>query len=204
MIKSTSYLFAIIFALGAFAIGQSGGVKGKVKGPNGKGIPSASIRAYKEGTEIKSTTADAKGEFSITGLSSGKYNIVFDADGYSTGTLHGIEIESGILNLGDRLVLSRDRGDFVFVQGGVFFKEGSSVTGAKVELEQVNGDGSTKSLGNTYSNVQGEFSFRRPPGMTKYRVTAKLKGISATKDIDVEEVAVYRVSLRLDLSRDDR
>ena len=204
MIKNFTLVFAAICAFAAFAVGQPAGVKGKVKGPNGKGIGSASVRVYKDGKEIKSATADAKGEFAITGLSSGKYNIVFDADGYSTGTLHGIEIESGVRNLGDRLILSRDRGDFVFVQGGVFFKEGSSVTGAKVELEQVNADGSTKSLGSTYSNVQGEFSFRRPPGMTKYRVTAKLKGISATKDVDVEEAAIYRVSLRLDLSRDDR
>lgn len=204
MIKSTSLLFAIIFALAAFAIGQPGGIKGKVKAPNGKGIPNASIVVWKDGKEIKSATADGKGEFSITGLSADKYNIVFQADGYSTGTLHGIEIKSGVQNLGDRLVLSLDRGNFVFVQGAVFFKEGSSVTGAKVELEQINEDGSTKSLASTYSNTQGEFSFRRPPGMVKYRVTAKLKGSSASKDVQVEEIAAYRVSLRLDMSRDDR
>jgi len=106
--------------------------------------------------------------------------------------------------LGDRLILSLDRGNFVFVQGSVFFKEGSSVTGAKIQLEQINADGSTKSIASSFSNSSGEFSFRRPPGNAKYRVTAKLKGISASKDVDIEEAAIYRVALTLDMSRNDR
>lgn len=203
MMKALLFIFAF-FALATSSLAQSGGVKGKVRAPNGKGIANATISISKDGKEVKSGTADEKGEFSITGLSSGKYNISFDADGYSAGTLHGVVVENGIRNLGDRLILSLDRGNFVFVQGSVFFKEGASVTGAKVELEQVNDDGSTKSLGSTYSNSSGEFSFRRSPGVAKYRVTAKLKGVSATKDVEIEEPAIYRVSLMLNMSRDDR
>ena len=204
MIRSTSILFAIVFAFATISFAQSGGVKGKVKAPNGSGIANASITVRQDGKEIKATSTDTKGEFKIAGLASGKYNITFDANGYSEGTLHGVEIKDGIRDLGDRLILTRDRGQFVILNGSVFFKEGASVTGAKIELEQVKEDGSTKSLGSTYSNTAGEFSFRRPEGVAKLRVTAKLKGASATKEVDVEEAAIYRVALTLNMSRDDR
>jgi hypothetical protein len=204
MIRTITFTLAALLSLASIAIAQSGGVKGKVKAPNGRGIANASITIRQDGKEIKSSSTDTKGEFRISGLSSGKYNITFDANGYSEGTLHGVEIKNGIRDLGDRLILTYDRGTFVIVQGSVFFKEGSSVTGAKIELEQINADGSTRSLGSTYSNSSGEFSFRRPEGAAKLRVTAKLKGVLATKDLEVEEAAIYRVALNLNMSREDR
>lgn len=204
MTRWITFLFAVLFAFAGVSLAQSGGVKGKVKAPNGNGIANASISILQDGKEVKTATTNGKGEFKISGLSEGKYNVSFDANGYSAGTLHGVEIKSGIRDLGDRLILSLDRGNFVFVQGSVFFKEGSSVTGAKIQLEQINSDGSTKSIASSFSNSSGEFSFRRPPGTAKYRVTAKLKGISASKDVDIEETAIYRVALTLDMSRNDR
>lgn len=180
-----------------------GGVKGKVRSPNGKGIPNAAITVRQDGKDIKTGSSDAKGEFAIN-LAKGKYNITFDASGYSMGVLHGVEVGSKFRDLGDRLILSVDRGTFVIIQGGVFFKEGSSVTGAKIELDQVNADGSTKSLGSMYSNSSGEFSFRRPEGVAKLRVTAKLKGASASKEVEVEEAAIYRVAITIPMSREDR
>jgi hypothetical protein len=204
MIRSITFAFASLFALASFSFAQSGGVKGKVKAPNGKGIANASIVVLKDGKEVRSANTDSKGEFRITGISAGRYNIAFDATGYSTGLKHDVVIESSVRDLGDRLILTYDRGTFVIVQGSVFFKEGSSVTGAKIQLEQVNGDGSTKTLGSTYSNSSGEFSFRRPEGAAKLRITAKLKNASATKDVEVAEAAIYRLALTLDMSREDR
>jgi Carboxypeptidase regulatory-like domain len=198
------FFFSTLFAFAALTFAQSGGVKGKVRAPNGKGISNASISVLLDGKEIKSATSDSKGEFQIAGLAKGKYNLVFDASGYSRGALHGVEVDSGIRSLGDKLVLSQDRGLFVIVQGSVFFKEGSSVTAAKIELEQINADGSTKSLGSSYSNTSGEFNFRRPEGAAKLRVTAKLKGVSASKDVQVNEAAVYRIAITLPMSREDR
>jgi hypothetical protein len=204
MTRSILFLFLAIFSLSSVLCAQSGGLKGKVKAPNGRGIANAAITVRLDGKEIKNTTAGSNGEFKISGLAAGKYNVTFDASGYSEGTLHGVEVGKGIRDLGDRLILSYDRGTFVILQGSVFFKEGSSVTGAKIELEQINADGSTRNLGNTYSNSSGEFSFRRPEGVAKLRVTAKLKGISASKDVEVAEAAIYRLALTLAMSRDDR
>ena len=204
MIRSILLLLFAFFTLSALTFGQSGGVKGKVRGPNGKGISNAAISVLLDGKEVKSAITNTKGEFAVAGLAKGKYNILFDADGYSSGTLHAVEIGSGVRDLGDRLILSQDRGNFVILQGSVFFKEGSSVTAAKIDLKQVNADGSTKSLGSTYTGTFGEFAFRRPPGAIKLRVTAKYKDASASKDVDVDEAAIYRVAITLPMSREDR
>jgi uncharacterized protein YhdP len=79
-----------------------------------------------------------------------------------------------------------------------------SVTGAKVELEEVFADGTTKKLGSTFSSVSGEFTFRRPPKEAKYRVTAKYKGVSASKDVTVDNPGIFRVAITLDISKADK
>ena len=37
-----------------------------------------------------------------------------------------------------------DQGHLVIVNGSIFYKEGTSLGGAKIEVERVNADGSTK------------------------------------------------------------
>ncbi len=200
---------ALIFATFAFsstAIAQStGGVKGKVRTSNGSGIAGATVTARQKGSEIKSATANEKGEFLLDGLESGLYNLVFDANGYSSGVLYNIEIKKKkVQDLGDRLMLSTDKGTQVIVNGSVFFKEGTSVTAAKVELESVSSDGSTKKLASGYTSSNGEFTFRMKPGNAKLRLTAKFNGASASKEIEVSEAAIYRLAITLDLSRTEK
>ena len=180
-----------------------GGVKGKVRNNKGGTIAGATVTARLNGQDVKTVRSDSKGMFSMQGLESGTYNIVFDADGYATGVKFGVEIKNGsVRDLGDRLILSADRSDQVIIQGSVFYREGTSVTGAKVEVERVNADGSTKSLGSTYTNIRGEFTFRPPPGIEKIRVTAKHKGVSGTKEItEMVNAGIYRVAVTLDISR---
>jgi len=203
MIRSATFLI-VLAAFATAAVAQSGGVKGRVKGPTGKGIANATITVRQDGKDLKSASSDAKGDFRITGISPGKYNVVFEAPGYAMGVKYDVVIERSIHDLGDRLILSYDRGTFVIVQGSVFFKEGSSATGVKIELDQVNADGSVRSLGTTYTNTSGEFTFRRPEGSARLRITAKLKNAKSSKEIEVEEAAVYRLAITLPMSRDER
>jgi hypothetical protein len=74
---------AVLCALGVSALSQTSGVKGKVRNINGKGIPV--VTARQDGKDIKTATSGSNGEFTITGLEEGKYNIAFDANGYSNG-----------------------------------------------------------------------------------------------------------------------
>ena len=200
----------LVFVLSAFFLLPSafaqGGIKGKVRNNKGSGIAGATITARLSGKDVKTVRSDSKGTFTMQGLDSGTYNIVIDADGYATGVKFGVEIkDGGMRDLGDRLILSVDQGTQVLIKGSVFFKEGTSVTAAKVEIERVNEDGTTKSLGSTYSSSAGEFTFRPPPGTSKVRVTAKYKGVTGSKEItDITGAGIYRTAITLDISRADR
>jgi protocatechuate 3,4-dioxygenase beta subunit len=129
---------------------------------------------------------------------------VFEAKGYSSGVLYKVDVQKKkTSDLGDRLMLTRDRGEQIIVMGSVFFKEGHSVTGAKVEIERINADGSAKHLGTSYTNVSGEFSFRTIDA-SKLRITASYKGVSGTKEIEVTDPAIYRLAISLNLSVAER
>ena len=199
-----------IFLLAAFCFLPSafaqGGIKGKVRNNKGSSIAGATVTARLSGKDVKTVKADSKGYFTMQGLDAGTYNIVFDADGYASGVKFGVQIKDGsVRDLGDRLILSVDQGTQIVIKGSVFFREGTSVTAAKVEIERINDDGSTKSLGSTYTSSSGEFTFRPPPGAMKIRVTAKYKGTSGSKEIaDIVNAGIYRTAITLDISRTNK
>jgi hypothetical protein len=193
-------LMLLFAALAGAAIGQTGGFKGKVRTNQGDGIANASITARKSGKDVKTVRSDAKGNFVIDGLESGNYNIVFDAGGYTSGVLYNVEAKgNSVRNLGERLMLSTDQGALVLIKGSVFYREGTSVTGAKVEIERINEDGTTKKIGSALTNISGEFTFRQPEANAKFRITAKFKGASAAKEVEVSNAAIYRLAITLDL-----
>ena len=185
---------------------QTGGLKGKVRTNSGNGIANANVTVRKDGKDLKSVNANVSGSFVIEGIEPGSYNLVIDAKGYSSGVLYNVEVKKNkVRDLGERLILNIDQGTQVILKGSVFFREGTSVTGAKVEVEKISADGSTKRLGNTFTNVSGEFTVRHPnSGSAKFRVTASYRGISASKEIQVDNAAVYRLAITLDLSRTDK
>ena len=101
-------------------------------------------------------------------------------------------------------MLTVDRGTLLIIEGSVFYKEGTSITGAKVECEEILSDGSTKKLGSTYTSADGEFRFKMREGPSKLRFKATLKGTTSTKDLVVDQAAVYRLAITLDLSRTEK
>ena len=211
MPRTTNFLiisvFAVSFAfiLSPLAFAQSSGIKGKVRTYSGNGIPNATVTVRQAGKDVRTVRSDKKGNFLMQGLEAGKYNVVFDADGYSSGVLYNVEIkEKSTRDLGERLILTVDPGSQVIVRGSVFFKEGTSVPGAKVEIERIYADGSKKSLPTLFTNESGEFAFRQPERDAKFRITAKYKDSSVTKELEVATAAVYRLAITLDISKPDR
>ncbi|HMT07653.1 MAG TPA: carboxypeptidase-like regulatory domain-containing protein [Pyrinomonadaceae bacterium] len=199
--RKLGLIFASIFLLSAAAFAQTG-VKGKVRDPNGNGIAKATIDARQEGQTVRTTTSDSKGNFAIN-LAPGLYNIGFEANGYSLGVLYKIEVKNGKMrDLGDRLILSRDRGSLVLVRGIVFDKDQFSIGGAKVELYIVNDDGSEKKVTTVFTNISGDFAFRGIDVVKKVRVKASFRGFNASKDIDVDQPEVYRTAIVLDYQRE--
>jgi hypothetical protein len=196
-------LLAAYCSLLAVHAQETGGAKGKVRSAKGDGIGGAAVTARLNGEDVKTVKTDAKGNFEITGLAPGTYNFVFERAGYGSGIRYNVEIKSkDTKDLGDRLVLLVDQGTLVIINGSVYNQDGRSVTGAKVEIARVNEDGSTKKIGSGYSNYSGEFAFRQPETNAKFRITATMKGVSASKEIAVEGAAIYRLALTLNIPKD--
>ena len=178
---------------------ETGGFKGKVRTVKGEGIAAATVTARLKGEDVKSTTADAKGNFVLEGLKAGNYNVVFNKDGYSSGVLYNVEVKKKKTNdLGERLILSVDQGTQVIIKGSVFAADGRSAGGAKVLIEKVASDGSVKKVGSSIASYSGEFTFRFSESAAKYRITASVKDSTASKEIEVTSAAIYRLAIRLD------
>jgi hypothetical protein len=208
MINSIKWAVLLLTAyclLPIAALAQTGGVKGRVRTMNGAAIQNATITARQDGEDKRSTHSDSKGNFTLTGLEPGVYSLVFDAPGYAAGLKSNIQVRNGkTTDLGDNLRLMVDRGTLVIVQGSVFFRNGTTVTAAKVEVEKVNADGTTQKLGTVWTNYQGEFSFKKAEGAAKLRFTAKYHDATASKEIDVDSAAIYRTAISLDINRDQK
>lgn len=201
----TSLLLAACCLLPASGFAQTGSVKGKVRAMNGASISNATITARQNGEDKSSARSDSKGNFELRGLEPGVYTFVFDAPGYASGLRSNIAVRNGkTTDLGDNLRLMVDRGTLVIVQGAVFFKDGTSVTGAKIEVEKVNADGTTQKLNTVWTNYQGEFSFRKEQGAARLRFTAKYRDVSASKEVDVDTAEVYRLAISLPIERKER
>ena len=203
-LKRATFAAVLGLLVAAAAFGQtSGGLKGKVRNSRGTGIPEATVTARQNGADVKTATANGKGEFVLDGLNAGVYNLVFDAKGYASGVLYNVEVKKNKVNdLGERLILAPDQGSLVIVKGSVFFKNGTSVVGAQVEIARVNADGSVKKVASGTTNISGEFTYRQPEGTAKLRVTAIYNKTTASKDIEVSEPAIYRLAISLDIDRD--
>ncbi len=206
--NKTRILSAGVFlmALGIFsAVSAQTGLKGKVRTNSGSGIANASVTVRKDGKDLKSVSANSGGNFVIEGIDPGSYSLVVDAKGYSSGVIHNVEVKKNkVRDLGDRLILNVDQGSQVILKGSVFFREGTSVTGAKIEVEKINADGSAVRLGTMFTNISGEFTIRQPEGPAKLRVKANYKGAFGTKEIEVSNAAVYRLAITLDISRTEK
>ncbi|CAN5614813.1 hypothetical protein BH20ACI4_BH20ACI4_05000 [soil metagenome] len=197
-----SSLFLVLTASLAFAQ-NTGGLKGKVRDTKGKSISGVTITVRQKGEDLKSLKSDSKGEFVMEGLKPGMYNVVFERDGYGTGVLYNVEVQKKkVGDLGNRLVMRVDQGTLVIINGSVFNQFGGSIYGAKVEIERISGN-STKNIGSSYTSQSGEFIFRFPEKADRFRITATAKGVSASKEIEVSEAAVYRLALTLEMPKNN-
>lgn len=188
------------FSCAAASAQSSGGIKGKVRVADGDGISGVSVTARKKSEDVKSATTDSSGKFTLEGLKSGTYTLVFNKSGYSSGLLYNVEVKNNkTKDLGDRLILTIDQGTQVIVKGSVFDQDGRSISGAKIEVEKISSEGATKKLGSNIASYSGEFTFRFPEGAAKLRITASAKGVKESKEIEVDNAAIYRLAIILNL-----
>ena len=191
----------LLFVLSSAAVWAqtTGSVKGKIRSNKGEGIQAVTVTARLKGEDVKSVKSDAKGVFTLDGLAPGVYNLVFEKKGYSTGVRYNVEVRLGLNDLGERLILNLDPGTQVIIKGSVFDKNGRSIPGAKIEIQRIKEDGSTKKADSGMTSQSGEFTFRFPEASAKYRVLASYNGIKNSKDIEVDSAMIYRLAITLDM-----
>ena len=196
----------VLFSLPVLVFGQeTGGIKGKVRAANEKALAEATITARQDGKDIKSVKTDRNGNFLLSGLAPGIYNFLFEKDGFASGVKYNVKIEQNqVRDLGDRLILAVDPGTLVFIKGSVFTPDGKSYPGVDIKIERISADGKTKKVGSGYTNESGEFAFRFPDAVAKYRVTASIKGMKESQEVEVANAAVYRVAFTMKGSKDDK
>jgi len=187
----------LIASIACFAQDKgTGSIKGKVRVE--KGSPSGVAVSLQQGDqEISRATTDKRGDFVISRVNPGTYSLKFRKAGLSIGTVDDVSVKAGqTRTLGDHLYLTVDEGSIVFIRGSVFTEEGRSVPGVRVDLARVVDADSIKKLDSRVTGETGEFVFRLPPDVGKYRLTLKADGTEpATKDVEVDNAAVYRVAL---------
>ena len=200
-VKTIFSLLLISFLSIAAVFSQgTGSVKGKVRSDSGNRIGGVKITARQDGEDLKSTRTNRKGEFRLRGLTPGTYNLVFEKRGFSGGVLYNVLVKKKkVNNLRDRLVMTVDQGTLVIINGSVFNQHGRSVPGAKIKIYRIRPGKSALKAGTFYSSRSGEFTFRFPEGKNKFRVTASAKGVTASEEIVVEEAAIYRLTITLNL-----
>jgi len=191
--------FCLLLILSGVCLAQdksTGSIKGKVRVE--KGSPAGVAVTLLQGDhEVTHSTTGKNGDFVISRVSPGTYSVKFRKPGLSVGTIDDVSVKAGqTRTLGDHLYLTVDEGSIVFIRGSVFTEEGRSVPGVRVDLERIINESSTKKLDSRVTGETGEFVFRLPPDVAKYRLVLKADGTEpSAKDVDVENAAVYRVAL---------
>ena len=201
--RSTGALLLTFLLLGAAtALAQNrgtGSIKGKVRLENGGAAAGVAVIATQEEREVARVTTNRSGDFTLANLPPGLYTLTFRRPGLRVGTLPNVPVEAGrTRTLRDRLYLPVDEGTLAFINGSVFTEDGRSIPGARIEIQRVNADGTTRRIEEQYANDMGAFAFRLAPDAAKYRITARREGMeSATREVEVDGAAVYRVALTL-------
>ncbi|HXT61934.1 MAG TPA: carboxypeptidase-like regulatory domain-containing protein [Pyrinomonadaceae bacterium] len=194
-------VFALLAALAAFSIvavaqnKNTGTIKGKVKVEKGSAAGVAVILQQNH-REVRRVETDRKGEFMMARVPAGTYGLTFRKAGLAVESIDPLEVIAGKTRSLKDLVLPIDEGSIAFIRGSVFNEGGRSVPGVRVELAKVNSESAAEKIDARITGETGEFVFRVPPDIAKYRVTLKADGIEpVSKDVDVDSALVYRIAL---------
>ncbi|MEK6281053.1 MAG: TonB-dependent receptor [Acidobacteriota bacterium] len=86
----------VVFVVPAFAQVTTGNISGRVVDSQGKTVPSATVTATNSGTgQTRSVTTGDSGDFTITDLPPGRYEIAIEAAGFSKSLVRDYELNVG-------------------------------------------------------------------------------------------------------------
>lgn len=132
ILNRTILILAVCFALLGTARGQTAAINGTVSDPNGAAISGANVTA-RRGAEVFTTTTDAEGAFSFSGLSNGNYTLTINASGFTVLTQ---EAASGTNNLNISLAVANPAATVVVQAEVDSYLADTSTTGTKLDIPQ--------------------------------------------------------------------
>ena len=199
-LMKTTFATVLLLLLSVTALAQDKGtatIKGKVRVEQGS--PSGvSVILLQGDREVTRAATDKKGDFAIAHIAPGLYTVTFRKPGLAVGSIASLDVKAGKTRALHDLVLGIDDGSIAFLRGSVFTESGRSVPGVRVELARIVDENSVQKIDARVTGETGEFVFRLSPETAKYRVTVKADGAQpASKDVEVDSAAVYRVALTL-------
>lgn len=179
--------------------GSTGGIKGKVRVKGQGPTADIAVTVRQNEREVAHAATNHKGEFQITGLAPGLYQMTFRKPGLSLGTLEDVQVKAGKMKeLPDRLILTVSEASRAKLSGSVFNEGGFSVSGVRVELARVEADGTAKKIDGRLTNESGQFIFRLSPDKATYRITVKADGVEAqTKEVEIDGAEAYNVAFTI-------
>lgn len=93
---AASFVFAILLASNATAQVTTGNITGRVADAQGNVVPNASVTARSKATgRSRTTTTNEVGEYTLTDLPAGTYEITVEANGFSKALLDELELNVG-------------------------------------------------------------------------------------------------------------
>jgi hypothetical protein len=195
-----SFVTVVLLLLAVACLAQdktTGAIKGKVRVEQGS--PSGvAVILLQDDREVTRAATDKKGDFGIAHIVPGLYTVTFRKPGLAVGSIADLDVKAGKTRALHDLVLGVDDGSIAFLRGSVFTESGRSVPGVRVELVKVIDENSVQKIDARVTGETGEFVFRLSPEAAKYRLTVKADGAQpASKDVEVDSAAVYRVALTL-------
>jgi iron complex outermembrane receptor protein/vitamin B12 transporter len=95
LVATVALLAAILAGPGAAQPIAGGSIAGTVLDPLGARVPAAAVTLVREGTAVAHTTGDGQGQFSFSGLDSGRYQVEVEASGFEPQTGRSFFVGAG-------------------------------------------------------------------------------------------------------------
>ena len=201
MIKRFTISLFLMFAV-AFTYAQGGSVKGKVLDPTGEPIPFANVALYQNGNLKTGVTTNFDGEFKISNIDGGSYDLEVSFVGFTTYKLEGLIIKSNQIIPLDDIQMSDNTTlqvvEVVTYKVPLIDKDGGASGGtvSREDIAKMPGRSATSiaaTVGGVQSDGNGNITSIRGSrsDATYYYIDGiKVRGSSALPKAAIEEVSV--------------
>lgn len=196
------FLLAVLYSSGAVAQVAAGTLKGKVTdGETGEPLPFVNVVVFLNGNQVKGTSTDFDGEYTIKPIDAGVYDVVFSYVGYNTQKITGVRVVSNKIQFAKAELTSGvqiDEVEVVEYSIPLIDRDGGSSGGtiSRDDIDKMPGRDAvalaTQVAGVSTAGTGGGVSIRggRPDATWVYIDGIKVRGSANLPKSAIEEVSV--------------